>query len=64
MRLVLEETLQDLGHVVGAANDGARALEIADTLRPEVAIVDIGLLKMTATSWRSVSACGPRPPTI
>jgi CheY-like chemotaxis protein len=45
-RLVLEETLQDLGHVVGAANDGARALEIADTLRPEVAIVDIGLPKM------------------
>ena len=45
-RVVLEETLQDLGHVVAAANDGVRALEMARELRPEVAIVDIGLPKM------------------
>ena len=45
-RLVLEETLQDLGHVVAAANDGPRALEMAHELHPEVAIVDIGLPKM------------------
>jgi CheY-like chemotaxis protein len=45
-RLVLEETLQDLGHVVMAANDGQSALELARTMRPEVAIVDIGLPKM------------------
>jgi CheY-like chemotaxis protein len=45
-RVVLEETLQDLGHVVAAANDGVRALEVAHTLHPEVAIVDIGLPTM------------------
>jgi CheY-like chemotaxis protein len=45
-RLVLEETLQELGHVVTAANDGLSALELARTMRPEVAIVDIGLPKM------------------
>jgi len=45
-RLVLEETLQDLGHVVAAANDGLRALEMAEQLHPEVAIVDIGLPRM------------------
>jgi CheY-like chemotaxis protein len=45
-RVVLEETLQDLGHVVAAANDGARALEVAHALHPEVAIVDIGLPTM------------------
>ena len=45
-RLVLEETLQDLGHIVAAANDGVRALEMAKELHPEVAIVDIGLPKM------------------
>jgi CheY-like chemotaxis protein len=45
-RVVLQETLQDLGHVVGAANDGALALELAHTLRPEIAIVDIGLPRM------------------
>jgi CheY-like chemotaxis protein len=45
-RVVLEETLQDLGHVVAAANDGAGALEMARRLRPEVAIVDIGLPEM------------------
>lgn len=45
-RVVLEETLQDLGHVVAAANDGATALELAHELHPEVAIVDIGLPTM------------------
>ena len=45
-RVVLQETLQDLGHVVAAANDGALALEMAHTLRPEIAIVDIGLPRM------------------
>ncbi len=39
----LEETLQELGHVVWTARDGASALRIADALRPEVVIVDIGL---------------------
>jgi CheY-like chemotaxis protein len=45
-RVVLEETLQDLGHVVAAANDGATALQLATELCPEVAIVDIGLPTM------------------
>ena len=45
-RVVLEETLQDLGHVVAAANDGTTALQLATELCPEVAIVDIGLPKM------------------
>jgi CheY-like chemotaxis protein len=39
----LEEALQELGHVVWTARDGASALRIADALRPEVVIVDIGL---------------------
>lgn len=45
-RVVLQETLQDLGHVVSAANDGAVALEMAHELHPEIAIVDIGLPRM------------------
>jgi len=39
----LEEALQELGHVVSTARDGASALRIADALCPEVVIVDIGL---------------------
>ena len=54
-RVVLEETLQDLGHIVAAANDGATALKIASELCPEVAIVDIGLPTWTATRSRSGS---------
>jgi CheY-like chemotaxis protein len=45
-RTVLEETLEELGHVVEAANDGPRALELAQSMRPEIAIVDIGLPRM------------------
>jgi CheY-like chemotaxis protein len=39
----LEEALQELGHVVWIARDGASALRVADALRPEVVIVDIAL---------------------
>ncbi|HVR02174.1 MAG TPA: response regulator [Polyangia bacterium] len=39
----LEEVLQELGHVVWTARDGASALRLADALCPEVVIVDIGL---------------------
>jgi CheY-like chemotaxis protein len=45
-RVVLEEMLHDLGHEVCAANDGPGALAAASALRPDVAILDIGLPQM------------------
>jgi CheY-like chemotaxis protein len=39
----LADVLEELGHVVRTAKDGPSALRIAETLCPEVAIVDIGL---------------------
>ena len=45
-RTVLEEMLHDLGHEVRAANDGIGALEAAEALHPDVAILDIGLPHM------------------
>jgi|SRR5882724_6309995 len=41
--VALEDALKDLGHVVLTAKDGPSALLVAEALRPEVAIVDIGL---------------------
>jgi PAS domain S-box-containing protein len=40
---LLAEMLRSVGHVVVTALDGPRALEIARTFTPEVAVLDIGL---------------------
>jgi len=42
IRLDLKKTLENMGHqVVGEAGDGARAVEIARQLKPDVVILDI-----------------------
>jgi len=40
---ILSELLGRAGHVVRVAHDGPQALELAETLQPDVAILDIGL---------------------
>lgn len=47
MRRVLRRTLEDEGHQVHEAEDGLSGLTAAVTLRPDVAIVDIGLPGMS-----------------
>src|SRR3989304_4234271 len=42
IRLDLKKMLEEMGHnVIGEAADGATALDLARTLRPDVAILDI-----------------------
>ena len=41
--IALEVGLRLLGHTVAIAHDGAQALELADTFRPDVAVVDLRL---------------------
>ncbi len=43
---ILAEALRGLGHEVAVAHDGAEALSIAPSWRPEAAILDIGLPAM------------------
>src|SRR5687767_5531018 len=40
---LLAQSLQLLGHQAWVANDGAAALELMRSLRPDVALVDLGL---------------------
>jgi len=40
---MLAEVLNELGHEIEVCHDGASALRIAERLRPELALVDIGL---------------------
>ena len=47
IRDLLQETLEDEGHIVCTAPDGAAAIAQARAARPEVALVDIGLPGMT-----------------
>jgi CheY-like chemotaxis protein len=39
--------LRMLGHEVGVAYDGRRAIDVARTLRPEVVLMDLGLPQMS-----------------
>jgi PAS domain S-box-containing protein len=41
--LILGETLRSLGHVVEVAHDGVQALDVAQELKPDVAVLDIDL---------------------
>lgn len=48
--LTLEEHLSDLGlHIVGVANTGMQALEMAQRLQPDLAILDIKLPELDGT---------------
>ena len=40
---LLREILSSLGHRVEVANDGATALKLAESFRPEIALLDIGM---------------------
>ncbi len=47
IRLDLKKTLENMGHeVVGEAGDGARAIEMARTLKPDIIILDIKMPEM------------------
>ncbi|MCW3058331.1 MAG: response regulator receiver and domain protein, partial [Capsulimonas sp.] len=47
IRLDLRKTLEILGHqVVGEAGDGAKAVEIARELKPDIIILDIKMPEM------------------
>jgi len=47
IRLDLRKTLENMGHqVVGEAGDGARAVEIARELKPDIIILDIKMPEM------------------
>ncbi|MCP1119432.1 hybrid sensor histidine kinase/response regulator [Robbsia andropogonis] len=41
--LAMEAFLSEMGFVVATATDGARALDLAEQFRPDVAVLDIGL---------------------
>jgi CheY-like chemotaxis protein len=46
-RVLLKGVLEDEGiHVVGAASDGAEAVELADSLLPEVVLMDLRMPRM------------------
>lgn len=38
--------LQSMGHTVEVACDGEQALQVAESFRPEVALLDIGMPKL------------------
>jgi len=47
IRLDLKKTLENMGHqVVGESGDGARAIEMARTLKPDIIILDIKMPEM------------------
>ena len=47
IRLDLKKTLENMGHeVVGEAGDGAKAIELARSLKPDIIILDIKMPEM------------------
>ena len=47
IRLDLRKTLENMGHqVVGEAGDGAKAIEVARELKPDIIILDIKMPEM------------------
>ena len=42
-RLVMRLILEQHGHEVHEASEGARGVELAEALRPDVALIDVGL---------------------
>lgn len=63
IRLDLKEMLVELGHVVvGEAWDGETALELAETLHPDLAILDIKMPGMNGVEVaRAITAAGICP---
>jgi signal transduction histidine kinase/ActR/RegA family two-component response regulator len=62
---VLAEALRVQGHEVAVANDGPGALELAAELRPQVAVLDIGLPGMDGYELaRRLRALLPDPPRL
>ncbi|MCL6471799.1 MAG: response regulator [Firmicutes bacterium] len=63
IRLDLKEILEELGHiVVGEAWDGETALELAETLKPDLAILDIKMPGMNGIEVaRLITAAGICP---
>ncbi|NCO66578.1 MAG: response regulator [Candidatus Aquicultor secundus] len=63
IRLDLKEMLVELGHaVVGEAWDGETALELAETLHPDLAILDIKMPGMNGIeAARAITAAGICP---
>ncbi len=61
VRSMLKTLLEYVGHRVETANDGMSGVELIETTRPDVALVDIGLPKMNgyqlASRIRSNAAC-------
>jgi two-component system CheB/CheR fusion protein len=45
-RMLLAEILRSYGHDVKTASDGPSALELLDTFKPQIAVLDIGLPNM------------------
>jgi CheY-like chemotaxis protein len=63
---LLREILSCLGHRVEVAYDGATALKLAESFRPEVALLDIGMPVMNGyeLAARLRKSAGPTPRLI
>jgi CheY-like chemotaxis protein len=59
---LLAETLEERGHTVGVAHDARQALETLVQLRPEVAVLDLGLPDLDGLELaRKLRASQPAP---
>jgi PAS domain S-box-containing protein len=64
-REMLKALVELGGHIVQAAEDGVRALEVAQSWKPDVALVDIGLPGIDGYEVaRRLGACADRPRLI
>ena len=54
LRLLLTEFLEDLGHTVKSAENGAELVEIALKERPDLVMTDLHMPKMTGASMISM----------